>query len=100
MVLATTATSVAPAVTIALLRSPVKKPRHWVHRSAKCCIVGENVIRGGTAKMSALGLNDDTTMKAIGTSDHSSTRATATALPAPTTTRLGRIAHHLPPQAP
>ena len=56
MVLATTASKVAPAVTMALLRSPRKKPRQCVHRSTKCFTVGANVSRGGTAKMSALGL--------------------------------------------
>src|SRR5262245_51516048 len=85
---------------MALLRSPAKKPLHCVHRSAKCDSVGANSSRGGTAKMSALGLNADTTMKAIGTSDHKSIAATAAALPMVTAARLGRMARHLPAQAP
>src|SRR5688500_8642710 len=95
-----TASNVAPAVTMALLRRPVKKPGHCAQRSTKCFTVGANVSRGGTAKISALGLNDDTRMKAIGTSDHVRIKATAAALPTPTAKRLGRIAHHLPSQAP
>src|SRR5580765_8690857 len=100
MALATTASSVAPAVTMALLSRPVKKPRHCAQRSTKCLTVGANVSRGGTAKMSALGLNDDTRMKAIGTSDHVRIKATAATLPMPTATRSGRIGHHLPAQTP
>src|SRR6187397_1671737 len=84
MVLAATASNVAPAVTIALLTRPVKNPRHWDERSTKCFSVGANVRRGGTAKISALGLTAETTMNAIGTSDQ------ASALPMTATARARR----------
>src|ERR1700722_12664786 len=56
-------------------------------------------MRGGTAKISRAGFTDDSAMKPIGSSDHNSIAAIATALPAPIASRSMRI-RHLAAQAP
>src|SRR3984885_2155443 len=56
-------------------------------------------MRGGTAKISRAGFTDDSAMKPIGSSDHNSMAAIATALPAPIASRSMRI-RYLTTQAP